>query len=181
MSDAFSISIDISRARDALGRIPAAVERAVEVKLWRGAEEVAIEAKELAPKLYSNLVNSIRAQHIGALHYEVVTGVHYARGVEEGTGPVAGKARYYPNPESLLQFLRMTPSMRGFSWARLNSAKRGGQDLELWFRSRAMAMAIYNKGTKPHPFMKPAADNKRSRVIELVNQGVDEGLREAFA
>ena len=114
------------------------------------------------------------------MHYQVVEGMNYGRAVEEGTGPAAGKQKYYPNPDSLQQYLMMTPSMRGFSWGRRGSAKRGEQELDIWFRSRALAWAIYNNGTKAHPYMAPALKSKRSRLFELVQQGVDQGIKEVF-
>lgn len=177
----FAVTVDISRARDALGRIPAEVERAVEVQLALGAEEVARDAKRNAPKLYSTLANSIRAERVGALHYRVSTGMNYARGVEEGTGPAAGKARYYPNPESLLQYLQMSPQMRRFEWKRKGSLMRDLQEAVLPLRAKQMAWAIYMKGTKARPFMQPAAEANRSRLFELVALGVDEGLKGAMA
>lgn len=176
----FSITVDISRARDALGRTPAAVARAVEVKLARGAEEVARDAKRNAPKLFSNLMNSIRAQRIGALHYEVTTGVNYARGVEEGTGPAAGKARYFPNVASLQQYLMHAPSYRRFSLKRAGSRGRSDQEMDTIWRAKAWAWHIYNHGTRAQPYMQPAAEANRSRLFELVQQGVDEGLKEVF-
>lgn len=193
------ITVSVSnRAAQALRDAPATMERHIDPKLSRGAEEVAREAKRLAPKLYSTLASSIRAERVGQMNYRVSTGMNYARAAEEGTGPAAGKARYYPNPESLMQFLMMTPSWRGRiarvgiansggwatsfnakgTWAKLGSKRRGTQELELWLRSRAMAWAIYMKGTKAQPYMKPAAEAKTSRLIELVRQGVVGGLRE---
>lgn len=195
-----TVTIHDEAARKAVGNARSAIEFAVSQQLARGADEVAREAKRLAPKLYSTLASSIRAERVGALHYRVSTGMNYARAAEEGTGPAAGKARYYPNPESLMQYLRMSPSARGrlgrimgptrdgwnsaFSgdgkWGRKGSKRRGGQELELWFRSRAMAWAIYNKGTKAQPYMAPALEAKRSRLFDLVQQGVADGVRGVF-
>lgn len=180
MTNTISISIDARRAQAAFARAPQVMVRAIDVKLARGAEEVARTAKRGAPKLFSTLINSIRAQRIGALHYEVSSGVNYARSVEEGTGPAVGKARYFPNVESLQQYLMHAPSYRRFNLKRAGSRGRSDQEMDTVWRAKAWAWYIYNHGTKPQPYMQPAADASRSRLFELVQQGVDEGIKEVF-
>lgn len=153
----FTVTIDISRARDAVGRIPAEVERAVEVHLARGAEEVARDAKRNAPKAFSNLVNSIRAERVGALHYQVVEGMNYGRAVEEGTGP------HFPNPDNLRPWVERVLGVRG----------KEARD-----KAFLIARAISRRGTRAQPYMQPAAEANRSRLFELVALGVGEGIKE---
>lgn len=153
----FSITVDISRARDALGRTPAAVARAVEVKLARGAEEVARTAKRGAPKAFSNLVNSIRAERVGELHYQVVEGMNYGRAVEEGTRP------HFPNPDNLRPWVERVLGVRG----------KEARD-----KAFLIARAISRRGTRAQPYMQPAAEANRSRLFELVAMGVQEGIKE---
>ena len=76
--------------------------------------------------------------------------------------------------------LRASPSSRGYKWAKKGSRKRGEQDVELWLRSRAWAMAIYARGTRPHPFMRPALEENRDRCAELVRREALNGVREVF-
>lgn len=155
----FSVTVDISRARDALGRIPAEVERAVEVQLARGAEEVARDAKRNAAKAISNLVNSIMARRIEALHYQVTEGVNYGRYVEEGTRP------HFPNPDNLRPWVERVLGVRG----------KEARD-----KAFLIARAISRRGTRAQPYMQPAAEANRSRLFELVAMGVDEGLKGAM-
>lgn len=177
-----SIKVDDKLARAAMQRTPGVVERHMELGLERGADEVAREARSNASKrdLFGTLRNSIHVEHPGLLRYVVATATNYAKAVEEGTGPAVGNKRYYPNPDSLQQYLMQSPKMRGHKWARKDSAKRGGQELDIWFRSRALAWYIYNHGTKPQPFMAPAAAEKEDRVRQLVRASVMDGVREVF-
>lgn len=165
------ITIDDRRARETLARAPGLVTRHVDEHLGRGAGEVAREAKLRAPKLFSTLTKTIHASRVGPMHWRVVVSANYARAVEEGTGPAAGKKRYYPNPESLRQYIEQAPSMRRHKWSR-GKRKLEQQRLDIWLRSRALAWHIYNRGTKAQPFMAPALAAKRSRLFELVGQGV---------
>ncbi|SCX40416.1 hypothetical protein [Nitrosospira sp. Nsp1] len=173
--------VSSKEAQAAFALAPEAMERNLEVFLSRGAQDVARDARSRAPKLFSTLTNSIMAARVGPLHWRVSPSVNYAVYAEEGTGPAAGQARYYPNPDSLLQYLRLAPSYRRFKLGPRDSRKRGEQELDLWFRARQMAWAIYTKGTKAQPFMRPAANAMQSRVFALLNEGVDAGLREVFA
>lgn len=176
-----TVKVNSKHAQEAFRKAPVRMRQMVDDALWRGGEEVAREARTLAPKLFSTLTNSIIVRREFPLYVRVSSGVNYARAVEEGTGPAAGRARYYPNPDSLQQYILHSPKMRGHKWAKPGSTKRGAQELDIWFRSRALAWHIYHHGTKPQPFMAPAAEAKRSRVIELVNAAVYQGVREVNA
>ena len=187
MGNSIHITLDDQKVREAFARAPQVMARQVEASLKTGAQEVAVEAKERAPKFQSNLVNSIKAMRVGDLHFMVSTGVNYARAVEEGTGPAAGKPRYFPNVQSLFQVLMTSPKSRGFSWARhpkkppkKGFGKRSDQEMELVFRAKAWAWHTYNHGTPKQPFMAPALEAKRSRLFDLIAEGSARGLREVF-
>jgi hypothetical protein len=175
--------IDDKNARAALERFRPAVERNIEVSMDRAGIEVADEMRGEASEhdVFGNLKESIRMRQFAPLSRFIGPTASYARAAEEGTGPAAGKARYYPNPDNLLQFLTQSPAARGFGWAKKYSAKRDSQDLELWFRSRALAWAIYQKGTRAHPIVAPTAAKMEPRVLDLMRFGVDAGVKEAFS
>lgn len=160
-----------------LERMPGVIGQQLEAALDRAAEEGAILMKLESSKhmVFGALTDSIKVAS-SALERFITPSVNYAAAVEEGTGPAAGKARYFPNPDNLLDFIRQSPRVRGFSWARKNSKKRGEQDVELWFRSRALAMSIYMKGTKPAPFVAPTAEKMKIRFFELMDDGVARGV-----
>ncbi|MDD4926942.1 MAG: hypothetical protein PHF58_10620 [Methylotenera sp.] len=176
----FVVKISDQQAHAAFKRAPSVVAQAIDVQLARGVEEVAREAKQLAPKFQSLLINSISASHTGLMQWEVAPGVNYAQAVEEGTGPAAGRARYFPNVQNLFQVLSTSPQIRRFSWKRAGSMARGNQEMQLMYRAHAWAWHIYNHGTPAQPYMLPALENKRSRLIELVQSGANDGAKAVF-
>jgi hypothetical protein len=159
VTNAISMRVDISRTQAAFARAPQVMERHVDVKLARGAEEVARAGKGNAPKAFSNLVNSIRAERVGALHYQVAEGMNYGRAVEEGTRP------HFPNPDALRPWVERVLGARGKE-----------ADDKAWM----IARAISRRGTRAQPYMQPAAEASQSRLFDLVQQGADEGLKEVF-
>jgi len=160
VSKNFSVSVDISRAKAGLDKARPAMERNIDERLSRGAEEVARDAKGNAPKAFSNLVNTIRAERIEAMHYQVSEGMNYGRAVEEGSAP------HFPNPDNLRPWVERVLGLR-------DKPARDAAFL--------IARAISRRGTRAQPYMQPAAEGKVSRLFVLVQAGVDEGLREAFA
>lgn len=173
-------SIDEPAVLAALARIPAEMDKQLNGALDRAALETAREMRRAAAErdVFGTLKNSIQIEK-QALERFITPSVKYARFVEEGTGPAAGKARYFPNPGAILQFVTHSPRARGFDWARKGSKKRGDQNRELWFRSKALAFAIYMKGTKPHPFVAPTAAKMKSRFFAVMDEGVARGVGHA--
>jgi len=169
-------------ALDALARAPTVMDKHLEVALGRAAQETAKEMRVAASErdVTGVLKNSIKVEASPLARF-VTPSVNYAAAVEEGTGPAVGRARYFPNPDNLLDFIRQSPAVRGFSLARKGSAKRGEQELDVWFRSRALALSIYMKGTKPHPFVAPTADKMRDRFFAAMDRGVESGINEVMA
>jgi hypothetical protein len=156
----FHLKIDLKPTRDGINGLPATVVEVVEPKLWRGAEEVARTAKGKAPKAFSHLVNSIRSERIGPLHYRVVEGMNYGRVVEEGGRPHGvSSVKLIPWVERVL----------------------GAREKEARDKAFLIARAIKRRGTRAQPYMRPAAEENVDRVIALVRKGVDEGIRKAMA
>lgn len=155
------ITLDDARVQEGLRRFPGRVVAHVEPALARGAEEVAREERRLAPKAFSTLTNSIRAQRMGELHYRIAPGVNYARPVEEGRMP--GKQPGTAN--GLMEWVRQKTGLQG-------------KDLDR--KTYVIARAIGIKGIRPQPYAKPAIENKRSRVVQLVRAAALRGAEEAF-
>lgn len=151
--------VDSDEAQRAFERAPDVMERSLERYLRRGADEVAREAMQVAPKAFSTLVQSIRSFRVEPLHWRVAPGVDYAPHVELGTPP------HFPNP------LNLQP------WVQRVLGVRGAEAREKAF---LIARAISRRGTRAQPYMRPAAERMESRVFELMRQGVAAGLREAF-
>lgn len=168
------VRVDDAGARAALSRAPEMVERALEAALQRSAGMMRQAAQEKldGTQGFGTLRNSLLERRIEPLHWRVATGTNYARSVEEGTGPAAGKKKYYPNPDSLRDWLMTNPRYRGHSWARAGSEKRGNQELDIWLRSRAWAWGIYQKGTKAHPYMTPAFEENKAAAQAMASAAV---------
>lgn len=180
MSQLVSIRIDTTKAQAAFSAAPEVVRRHVEPALLRGANEIAAEEKRLAPKSLSALVNSIIVSPAGELAYQVSPGVGYAAYVVHGSGPAAGRAKYYPNPDNLLQYLMTSPRARGFTRFKRSAKGRLDQENELVRRSQAFAWWIYQHGTKPQDFVTPAVEGKRDACTQFVRDAVTAGVAEIF-
>lgn len=174
------IRIDDAKVLEAFSKAPETMRRHVEGGVQRGAGEIVTEAKTRAPKSLSNLVNSILAAPAGELAWMARAGSAHAVMVEYGSGPSAGKKKYYPNPDNLLQYLMTSPKARGFDRFKRSDQGRLEQEMGLVRRAQAFAWWIYQHGTKAQPFMAPAAEAKRDRCTELVRAAVSKGLLEVF-
>lgn len=173
------ITIDSREAREAFLGAPEAMERHLGEGLDLAAEIIAREARRLASQrdVTGNLSESIRVEAPEALAREVVSNADHARYVEEGTGVFAGRAPYRPNPEALLAYLRAHRIARGFTFE--GARRRGSQERQLRDRAQAMARAIARAGgTRPYPFMAPAAERAEARVRQVVEAAVARGLEE---
>lgn len=153
--------VEDSRTREAFRRSPARMRLLVGDALWRGALEVAREGRLRAPKAFSSLANSISTEQIADLHQRVAPSVNYARPVEEGRMP-----------------MRRMPGAGLTEWVKL---KLGLQGRELDRATFAIARAIGRRGIEPQPYMRPAAEAKEDRVVELVRAAVARGTAEVQA
>jgi len=151
------VRYDDKAAREALAKAPATVERMLGFALERGANEVAREARDLAPKAFSTLTNSIRAQRVSPLHWFVTPGVNYAPFVEGGRMPM----RRMPPKGSLLAWIKLK--------LRVSEAAAGRLEF-------VIARAIKRQGIQPQPFMQPTFVAKEPRVVELANAAMREAV-----
>lgn len=171
---------DDAAARAALQKAPGVVRARLGEAVETGAALIARAARENVSKRngFGGLLKSIQHRQLGPLHWEVRPSVAYAVIVELGSGPAAGRAKYYPNPDALRDWLMLNPSYRGHKWARKGSQKRGNQELDIWLRSRAMAWGIYQKGTQPYPFMKPAFESEKGNVSARASAAMRKAVEE---
>lgn len=152
---------DGEKVLDGLKRAPQQVEAQLEFALDRGMLELARRARELAPKAFSTLTNSIRGFVIGRLKRMVAPGVNYALPVETGRAPG-----------------RMPGTGNGLQeWVRQKTGYSGNQLERTTF---LIARSIARKGTKAQAYMQPAAEEMRDRLHQLLVAAVDRGLKEAM-
>jgi hypothetical protein len=154
-----SVQIDNKDVIAALLRAPISVKAHVSLKLGRAAKEVAREARRVAPKAFTTLAQTIKDSRIAQLEFHVTPGVNYARSVEEGSRP--GKM---PNPDALRPWVERVLGVRG------HEAKN---------KAFLVARSIARHGTRAQPFMAPTAIKMESRVMQLVREGVVDGLNAA--
>lgn len=156
-----TVTFDDAQVRRGIDRFPGRVEARVEIALARGAEEVAREERRLAPKAFSTLANSIRAQRMGRLHYRVGPGVNYARPVEEGRKP----GQQPGTANGLMEWVKQKTGLDGKALDR---------------RTFIIARAIGRRGIRPQPYARPAYESKSGRVVDLARAAAAEGAQEAF-
>lgn len=152
---------DDAAAREALKKAPDVVMRRLAEALERGAQEVAREARGRAPKAFSTLTNSIRAERAGDLHFFVAPGVNYAPWVEGGRMPM----RKTGTKNGLLEWIRL----------KINPAATGKALDRLGY---VIARAISRQGIQPKPFMQPAFEAKKARVVDLANAAMRSAVSE---
>jgi len=141
-----------------LAAAPGILHDEVDRALQRGAMEVAREAKKRAPKAFSTLTTSIISNHQYTLKHYVQAGVNYAYGIEHGTKP-----GHRPSTQSIIDWIKI----KGIEPA----------DMSLDSAAFLIARKIYNRGTDAQPFLRPALDNHRSRILQLVRDGERRALK----
>jgi len=154
-----AISPDIDQA---MRRFPDIMMRHLDHGVQRAAEEVARSEKNVAPKAFSTLVDSIKTSRIGVASYRVGPGVQHAEAMEFGTKPGA-----FPD----IQHIR--------DWIRIKHISPENDEFNERDLAFMIARGIRDKGVTPHPFAEPTVKKEGPRVHEIVNRAVRSGLREA--
>lgn len=158
------VEIDSARVQAALAKAPSAMLASISRGLLRGAKELARDARAKAPRAFSTLTHSIKADRVSPLEYRVAPHVDYARYVEEGREP--GKA---PDPMSLLD------------WIRRKKITSDNPKMDQWGLAYVIARSIARKGIAPQPYLEPAFHANESRVLQMVRDSIEDGLRRAGA
>lgn len=135
------------------------VERAVGSELARLAQQTARTMRRLAAKNSSALVNSIAANPVGPMAYEIGAHVAHAPYVEDGVKPGGkGLPRFFdPAAKSVVDWL-VRSAFGGQHKPRMGSRALQSRELELRDRYEGLAWHIRHFGTKAQPFVKPAFD-----------------------
>jgi hypothetical protein len=154
-----TVSADTKRVRISIEAAGVELARQIDQAVMHVAQEVALEAKGLAPKAHSPLTNAIIASRIGPASHLVRAGTRYAVYVEEGT-----RLGGYPPLQTLVDWIRVkriVPHDPAMSTERL---------------AKVMRRSIGAKGTPAQPFMGPALERKLDRIGELIRGAVSAGL-----
>lgn len=140
-------------------RAPAVMTREVDQAVQRGALEVEREERRRAPKAFSHLAQSVHHRRRAPMDFEVIAGQNYSLAVERGTGPGGSPPR-----QSIEDWIRVKGIV-----PRVAATTRGLAFL--------IGRSIHRKGTPAQPFAEPALRSMTPRVLQLMRQGVDRGVR----
>ncbi len=166
------VKIDDARVREAFRKAPGEMAKALRRYVSRAGSEVAREMKRTVPKAFSTLVSAINAKldtglvtriaAAGAVSSVITAGTNYARVVEEGGGP-GGRV----------------PLSRILDWIRVKKITPRDPDDTERYLAFLIQRSILAKGTPKQPYAAPSLEKKRSRIFSLIDQAVNEGLRNA--
>ena len=141
-------------------RSPQVMASEVDLGLKRGALEVGRTERQAAPKAFGTLAQSVIDRRVASMHHQVTAGVNYALAVERGSGPGGS-----PSQQTLEDWIRVkgiAPRTPGTT-------------------TRALAFLIGRKirrrGTPAQPFAEPTLREKQPRVLQLVRQSLERGVR----
>lgn len=148
------------RIAQAFKRSPATMKKAIDKGLTKAAQKMVVEAQRNVRKNNSfgasTLIQSIRRSSPIPMVRQVWPNVKYALYVEEGTKP-----GYMPNKASLASWLAQ-------------KAQIGKEEAKAI--SFPLANSIKQKGTREHPFMRPAFEDNQDRFTAIIRESVEEGI-----
>lgn len=139
--------------------------------------EVAARMKINAPKDLTGLTNSIRVHVLGALNLLVKPDAAHALWVEKGRKPGKGLPRFAPGLPAVEWLRRQLVRAATATNPKFRKRSRAGDELEMTLEARYMAWSrnVKARGIKPHPYVKPTADEFRSeapnRLLAAVRRG----------
>jgi HK97 gp10 family phage protein len=122
-----------------------------------GAKLVETQAKKNAPFITGNLRKSIHVLEpasAGSLTTIVEANANYAAVVEEGSRPHEIK----PKNKNALR------------WKSTANFQMAGHNLS--FKTMAFAMIVHHPGTKAQPYMKPAAEQIRPKILANITKAI---------
>lgn len=147
------------------------------------APRVAASMRVNATKFRSTLTNSIEADRVSGLEYVVRPKVAYAINVEKGRKPGKGLPRFF-DPAAGAAVAWLESRISGASLAanpkfrpgRVGSKRRNAAEIELRNRYMAWSRHVRLHGIKPHPFVKPTADEWRQLAPATLRAALRRGI-----
>lgn len=127
----------------------------VDRALWRGGQEIAREAVSTMPKFRSTTATATGVEQAGPLEWLVRFGTHYAKYVEDGSGP----GGWVPTAEMM-------------DWIRMKGIRPRHPDMTVSELANLLQWHIFQNGIDAQPFAQPALEKHTPRLIELVTNAV---------
>lgn len=158
----------------------AAVRANLQAELKGLAGEVAARMKVNAPKDLTTLTNSIRVHILGVLSVIVKPDTAYGLWVEKGRKPGKGLPRFAPGLPAVEWLRRRLVDAARAANPKFRKARKGSKradefEAELETRYLAWSRHVKARGIKPHPYVKPTADEFRdvvpNRLLLAVRRG----------
>lgn len=186
MSSSDGISTNAAAAGAHMRRMAAAVGRELETTGDALAARIARDMKLMAPKgARSTLANSVRADKTGRFEHFIGPHTDYDRWVEQGRKPGKGLPRFFsPDAASAVAWLeerlvastRVGPGLKALRRARVGSAKRTAEELDLRARYFAWSRAVKLRGIRAQPFVRPTAEAWREPAARDFAAAIKRGL-----
>lgn len=156
-----------------LEKAPDEIDDRVNQKVKSTVKNMSITAQRLAPTVDRTLRNSIDTHHQGGTHILRASADHAAY-VEYGTGqrgnrlPLGGS---YKSPS-------LPPYSQIIDWVKAKPLI--SEDMSQESLGAVIAETIAQKGTHPHPYMRPTIESHRDELENALSEGVNSALRKTF-
>ena len=169
---AFLVSLNgMKELQGKLNKLTTALEKDVSNEINATALNIENQAKKLAPINLGQLRNSIALTKDSELTYTVAANASYSAYVEFGTGPQVNVPADFASyaiqfkGKSGGKFKDMVEALT--LWVKRKGIGNGKNDKGLAY---VIALSILKKGMRPQPFLIPAYEMEKPKLIKRLNQ-----------
>jgi HK97 gp10 family phage protein len=169
---AFAVSLSgMKELEGKLDNLTIALKQGVSDEINASALKIQSDAKKLAPVNFGQLRNSIALTKDSELTYTVSANASYSAYVEFGTGPqvnVPADFKSYAQQfkgKSGGKFKDMVEALT--LWVKRKGVGNGKNDKGLAY---VIALSILRKGMRPQPFLVPAYEMEKPKLIQRLNK-----------
>ena len=169
---AFTVSLSgMKELEGKLNKLTTALEKDVSNEINATALNIENQAKKLAPINLGQLRNSIALTKDSELTYTVAANASYSAYVEFGTGPQVNVPADFASyalqfkGKSSGKFKDMVEALT--LWLKRKGIGNGKNDKGLAY---VIALSILKKGMRPQPFLIPAYEMEKPKLIQRLNQ-----------
>ena len=169
---AFAVSLSgMKELEGKLDNLTIALKQGVSDEINASALKIQSDAKKLAPVNFGQLRNSIALTKDSELTYTVSANASYSAYVEFGTGPqvnVPADFKSYAQQfkgKSGGKFKDMVEALT--LWVKRKGIGNGKNDKGLAY---VIALSILRKGMRPQPFLVPAYEMEKPKLIQRLNK-----------
>jgi len=169
---AFAVSLSgMKELEGKLNKLTTALKEDVDNEINASARKIENQAKRLAPVNLGQLRGSIFSEKIANLTYSIEAKASYAPYVEFGTGPqVSVPADFTSYAQQFKgksggKFKDMVEALT--LWVKRKGIGNGKNDKGLAY---VIALSILRKGMRPQPFLIPAYEMEKPKLIQRLNK-----------